>query len=58
MTMTLASIGALLVAVTVAASSAVQVNEPEHDPATRQADMCETKRRNTWLMSARSTEST
>jgi len=39
--MTLASIGALLVAVTVAASSAVQVNEPEHDPATRQADMCE-----------------
>ena len=41
MTMTLASIGALLVAVTVAASSAVQVNEPEHDPATRQADMCE-----------------
>ena len=39
--MTLASIGALLVAVTVAASSAVQVIEPEHSPESRAADMAE-----------------
>lgn len=38
--MTLASIGALLVAVTVAASSAIPT-EPEHDPSRRAADMAE-----------------